>query len=107
MKSKYIRESMSSDLETFGHIDTTCETVKEFIEDIIRNDGYYQFIFQKPTNVFGLTIMECVAELVFKNGNQLHDTGVYAIRNERIRKIDYRDGWGGVELWVTLKGGNE
>ena len=34
MKSKYVRESTSNDLETFGHIDTTCETVGEIISKV-------------------------------------------------------------------------
>ena len=107
MKSKYVRKSTSNDLATFGRIDTTCETVYEFVEDIIRGDGHYQFIFQRPADIFGLTVMEPVAELVFKDGYQIHDTGFYTIRNERIGKIEYKDGWGGVEFWVTMKGGTE
>ena len=107
MKSKYVRESMSCDLEAFGHIDTTCETAKEFVEDIMQGGGHYQFIFQIPAKVFGIPIKECVAELVFKDGNLLHDTGFHKIRNERVGKIEYRDGWGGVGFLVTLKGLDE
>lgn len=106
MKSEYVRESTSNDLETFGHIDTSCETVMEFIQDIVRDNIHYQFVFQKNTKVFGVDFKECVAELVFKNGI-LHDTGVSAIKNERIGKIEYCDGWGGVEIWVTLEGGRQ
>lgn len=107
MKSKYVRESTSNDLETFGHIDTTCETVQEFVEDIVQSGKHYQFVFQKNTKVFGVDLKECVAELVFKNGSFFQNSGFYAIRNERIGKIEYRDGWGGVEIWVTLKGGEQ
>lgn len=107
MKSKYVRESTSNDLETFGHIDTTCETVQEFIEDIVQSKRLYQFVFQKHTKVFDYPIKECVAKLVVNDGIQKRDTGVYAIRNERIERIEYHDGWGGVEFWVTLKGGKE
>lgn len=95
MKSKYIQTSTTNDLETVGYIETSCETVAEFVEDIVRNERCYKFSFIRSS-----IVMEFLA---IRNRNVVTDTGFEKIKHESIESIKYRDGWGGVEFTVKLK----
>lgn len=104
MKSKYIQTSTTNDLETVGYIETSCETVAEFVEDIVRNERCYKFSFIRIlTNIFGEKIPVAAAVLVIRNRNVVNDRGFEEIKHQSIESIEYRDGWGGVELTVKLK----
>lgn len=103
MKSKYIKTSTTNDLEFVGYIETSCETVAEFVEDIVRDEGHYQFSFIMTANAFGTKIPVNVAVLVIRNRNVINDRGFEDIKHQSIESIKYRDGWGGVELTVKLK----
>lgn len=107
MKSKYIHESISNDLESYGHIKTPCQVVAEFVADIVKDRGHYQFIFQRDVNFFGTTVKKCVAELVIKDGTIINKDGFASIQQESIGRIKYCDGWGGVEFFVMLEGGEK
>ena len=102
MKSKYIKTSTTNDLETIGYIETSCETVAEFVEDIVRDVGHYQFFFIRPIDVFGAKIPAPAAILVI-NRKVINDKGFEEIKHQSIESIEYRDGWGGVEFTVKLK----
>lgn len=95
MKSKYIQTSTTNDLETVGYIETSCETVAEFVEDIVRNERCYKFSFIRSS-----IVMEFLA---IRNRNVVTDTGFEKIKHESIESIEYRDGWGDVEFTVKLK----
>lgn len=103
MKSKYIKTSTTNDLEFVGYIETSCETVAEFVEDIVRDEGHYQFSFIRLANIFGATIPVHAAVLVIRNRNVVNDSGFEEIKHQSIESIEYRDGWGGVEFTVKLK----
>lgn len=107
MKSKYIQEGTTNDLESIGHIETPCQVVAEFVADIVEDRGYYQFIFQRDVNFFGTTVKKCVAKLVIKDGTIINKDGFASIQQEAIGRIEYIDGWGGVEFFVNLEGGEE
>lgn len=95
MKSKYIQTSTTNDLETVGYIETSCKTVAEFVEDIVRNERCYKFSFIRSS-----IVMEFLA---IRNRNVVTDTGFEKIKHESIESIKYHDGWGGVEFTVILK----
>jgi hypothetical protein len=107
MKSKYIQEGITNDLESYGHIETPCEVAAEFVADIVKDRGHYTFVFKREVAFLRAIIKRTVAELEYKDGTIIHEEGVTFIQQEAIGEIRYRDGWGGVEFIVMLEGGEK
>lgn len=107
MKSKYNKTGLTNDLESVGYMVTPCETVLEFVTDVVTDSSRYTFTFHKAEMVSVRAVLVKVASLTVNGMRIVENEGYDAVQGERIHLVKYRDGWGGVEFRVILKGWKE
>ena len=104
-KSKKIKTGTTNYNERVGIMQTECKTVGEFVNDVLsgKTEGHYQFIFGRLVYGFVSFVLHFEAVFVWRDGNVLNDKGFEGVKNNSIKEIRYKDGWGGVEYDVTFE----
>ena len=106
-KSKYIKQSTSNDLETFGYIETECVTVGEFIEDVTGDNKNHTFKFHiintHHLKKLNYTWNEKIAYMKIENGETKEEWEHEEYIDEKIKAINYKDGWAGVDFEIFIE----